>query len=613
MGGVCILKKKIVITSICIVCIAALFTVHKVLSFEADKAVKIIDKGKLLSDVYTDKARYNPKDSVNITIELDNKLNSNYSGKLNVYYKNLNKTIGTKEIKVEIKKGEKKSINIAWNPPADDFKGYMIEVYAFKGINVIDSRNTAVDVSSNWDRFPRYGYVAEYPKREKDETEKIIDNLNKYHINGLQFYDWQNKHHKPIPDTKDNTYSAWKDIANRDVYYDTVKNYIDAAHGKNMKAANYNLIYGAYTDYKQDGVKPEWGIYKDSEHNEQDMHQLPSGWASSIDIFNPANKDWQNYIFNEEKKANKLLNFDIFHMDTLGGRGLVYDYEGKEVDLPSTYTEFANNAKKTLGAGIVFNTVNRYGLEYIAKSDVDFLYSELWPSENKDYNSLKETVDIGYELTGGKKNTVIAAYMNYGSADSKGEFNENSVRLCDAAIFAAGGDHIELGDTGMLCKEYFPNKNLTMTDSLKASMRSYYDFITAYENLLRDNVSEKNNKIQLQDIKTSNDGKADTVWTYAKGKEGYDVIHMINLLGYKWTGWRDDGANYDPPEFKKNIKLKYYINGDEIKGVYLASPDLMGGKSEKLKYSVKEENEERYLEICIPELQYWDMVYIEKK
>ena len=607
------MKKKIVITSICIVCIAALFTVHKVLSFEADKAAKIIDKGKLLSDVYTDKARYNPKDSVNITIELDNKLNSNYSGKLNVYYKNLNKTIGTKEIKVEIKKGEKKSINIAWNPPADDFKGYMIEVYAFKGINVIDSRNTAVDVSSNWDRFPRYGYVAEYPKREKDETEKIIDNLNKYHINGLQFYDWQNKHHKPIPDTKDNTYSAWKDIANRDVYYDTVKNYIDAAHGKNMKAANYNLIYGAYTDYKQDGVKPEWGIYKDSEHNEQDMHQLPSGWASSIDVFNPANKDWQNYIFNEEKKANKLLNFDIFHMDTLGGRGLVYDYEGKEVDLPSTYTEFANNAKKTLGAGIVFNTVNRYGLEYIAKSDVDFLYSELWPSENKDYNSLKETVDIGYELTGGKKNTVIAAYMNYGSADSKGEFNENSVRLCDAAIFAAGGDHIELGDTGMLCKEYFPNKNLTMTDSLKASMRSYYDFITAYENLLRDNVSEKNNKIQLQDIKTSNDGKADTVWTYAKGKEGYDVIHMINLLGYKWTGWRDDGANYDPPEFKKNIKLKYYINGDEIKGVYLASPDLMGGKSEKLKYSVKEENEERYLEICIPELQYWDMVYIEKK
>ncbi len=607
------MKKKIVITSICIVCIAALFTVHKVLSFEADKAAKIIDKGKLLSDVYTDKARYNPKDSVNITIELDNKLNSNYSGKLNVYYKNLNKTIGTKEIKVEIKKGEKKSINIAWNPPANDFKGYMVEVYAFKGINVIDSRNTAVDVSSNWDRFPRYGYVAEYPKREKGETEKIIDNLNKYHINGLQFYDWQNKHHKPIPDTKDNTYSAWKDIANRDVYYDTVKNYIDAAHGKNMKAANYNLIYGAYTDYKQDGVKPEWGIYKDSEHNEQDMHQLPSGWASSIDIFNPANKDWQNYIFNEEKKANKLLNFDIFHMDTLGGRGLVYDYEGKEVDLPSTYTEFANNAKKTLGTGIVFNTVNRYGLEYIAKSDVDFLYSELWPSENKDYNSLKETVDIGYELTGGKKNTVIAAYMNYGSADSKGEFNENSVRLCDAAIFAAGGDHIELGDTGMLCKEYFPNKNLTMTDSLKASMRSYYDFITAYENLLRDNVSEKNNKIQLQDIKTSNDGKADTVWTYAKGKEGYDVIHMINLLGYKWTGWRDDGANYDPPELKKNIKLKYYIKDDEIKGVYLASPDLMGGKSEKLKYSVKEENEERYLEICIPELQYWDMVYIEKK
>lgn len=282
------------------------------------------------------------------------------------------------------------------------------------------------------------------------------------------------------------------------------------------------------------------------------------------------------------------------------------------MDLPATYTEFVNNAKKALGTGVVFNTVNRYGLEYIAKSDVDFLYSELWPSENRDYNSLKKTVDIGYELTGGKKNTVIAAYMNYGSADSKGEFNENSVKLCDAAIFAAGGDHIELGDTGMLSKEYFPNKNLAMTDKLKASMRNYYDFITAYENLLRDNVSEKNNKIQLEGIKTSNDGRADTVWTYAKGKENYDVIQMVNLLGYKWPAWRDDGANYDPPEFKQNIKLRYYIKNEKINGVYLASPDLKGGKSEKLKYTVKEENGERYLEIGIPELQYWDMVYIEK-
>ncbi|MDK2814391.1 MAG: dextranase [Thermoanaerobacter sp.] len=35
-----------------------------------------------------------------------------------------------------------------------------------------------------------------------------------------------------------------------------------------------------------------------------------------------------------------------------------------------------------------------------------------------------------------------------------------SVRLTDATIFAAGGDHIKLGDTGMLSKEYFPSANL---------------------------------------------------------------------------------------------------------------------------------------------------------
>ena len=38
----------------------------------------------------------------------------------------------------------------------------------------------------------------------------------------------------------------------------------------------------------------------------------------------------------------------------------------------------------------------------------------------------------------------------------------------------------------MLCKEYFPNENLTMSEELKTAMVRYYDFLTSYQNLLRD-------------------------------------------------------------------------------------------------------------------------------
>ena len=152
-----------------------------------------------------------------------------------------------------------------------------------------------------------------------------------------------------------------------------------------------------------------------------------------------------------------------------------------------------------------------------------------------------------------------------------------------------------------------------MPKSLVAAMRNYYDFIVAYENLLRDGLKDIKGNIQLKGIKTSNNGDKGTVWTYAKEKKGYEVIQMVNLLGMKYSSWRDDGANYDAPDFQKNLKLEYNVNQGNVKGVYMASPDFNGGNSISLKYKVKKEGQGSYLEIEVPELQYWDMVYIEKE
>src|SRR5690606_2636345 len=77
------------------------------------------------------------------------------------------------------------------------------------------------------------------------------------------------------------------------------------------------------------------------------------------------------------------------------------------------------------------------------------------------------------------------AYVNYDLADNSGHFNTPSVLMADAVIFAFGGAHLELGEH-MLGKEYFPNNNLTMGDDLKRMLVSYYDFLVAYQNLLRD-------------------------------------------------------------------------------------------------------------------------------
>ena len=76
------------------------------------------------------------------------------------------------------------------------------------------------------------------------------------------------------------------------------------------------------------------------------------------------------------------------------------------------------------------------------------------------------------------------------------KFNTPGVLLTDAVIFALGGSHLELGDH-MLCREYFPSTALQMNDVLKTAMIRYYDFMTAYQNLLRDKDTEAEISVSL--------------------------------------------------------------------------------------------------------------------
>ena len=60
-----------------------------------------------------------------------------------------------------------------------------------------DRDTIGADVSSSWVKFPRYGYVCSY--EETEETAEKIALMNRYHINAIEYYDWQALHHQPLP------------------------------------------------------------------------------------------------------------------------------------------------------------------------------------------------------------------------------------------------------------------------------------------------------------------------------------------------------------------------------------------------------------------------------
>ncbi|AST93427.1 hypothetical protein BC6307_20240 [Sutcliffiella cohnii] len=561
-----------------------------------------VKKGDYLIYVTTDKAAYEPGDKVTFTLTLNEQIEE---GTLLVRYVHLNEVVEEEEITLT---GED-AVTWDWIAKEDDFKGYMVEVYMKDKKTIVDHYNIAVDVSSDWTKFPRYGYLADFYELAKEEQQGVIDKLNRFHINGLQFYDWQYKHERPLKLENGKVADTWLDIANREVSRETVENYIAMALEKNMKAMNYNLLFGAYENYEEEGVKKEWGIYRDPLLENQDKHPLPESWASDIFLMNPANEEWQDFIINAEKEVFQHLAFDGWHVDQLGDRGALWDGEGNRLDLSTTYVPFLQKAKEELQVDLVMNAVSQYAVGYIAsQAPVSFLYSELWDS-HQTFSSLKDVIDQNYRYSNNELNTVLAAYMNYDLSDSMGEFNTPGVLLTNAVIFAAGGAHLELGEN-MLSKEYFPHKKLSISDELNNQLIHYYDFSVAYQNLLRDGAIELSKEITIsnEDIDASERAERGKVWSYAKEKDNKEIIQFINMTDATSLDWRDNDGSQVEPAVKENLNVTAETNG-KVEKVWIASPDFFAGSAVELEFKQKGDE----IQFTIPHLKYWDMVVIEYK
>jgi len=545
--------------------------------------------------ISTDKASYKPGDNVTFTID-----NTTLPVSAKVRYKFQNTVLSDLSVT---------STTWKWQTPADDYHGYIAEVYST--VNNVETiyATIGIDVSSDWKKFPRYGFLSKFDQISDESINAVVSNLNRYHINGLQFYDWQNKHHKPLPMSGSVPAANWKDIGNRDTYFSTVEKYITAVHSYNMKAMFYDLVYGAWDNAEADGINKEWYIYNDNTHSNRDILSLPSPpFLSNLFLLDPSNTGWQEYMKTETKNVYKYLEFDGYHMDQVGDRGVRYKYDGSSMNLAASFKSYIDAIKTAIPDKYnVMNAVAQYGQQGIATSTSDFLYSEVWtPSDS--YNDLVDIIKQNNTLSSNTKNTVLAAYMNYDKANSVGYFNNPSILMTNAVIFAFGGDHLELGEH-MLCKEYFPNNNLTMKDDLKKSLVNYYDFLVAYQNLLRDGGTFNTVNVSSTDTKMSIvawPAAQEKVAVFGKRYDNSQVIHFINFTNSTTQLWSDKNGIQVMPALIKDAKL-LLTTDKTIKKIWVATPDFIGGASRNLNFAQIGNK----VSFILPELRYWDMVVVE--
>jgi dextranase len=562
--------------------------------------------GRLIKDVDTDQSSYDPGAYAQITVLFNEDLleeDLNYT--IDVSLTHLNRIIinnRTDQTKSELFSSFVKVIEL----PSLDFMGYLLEIYVYIDDQLVDFQTSAIDVSSTWQVFPRYAAISHYDLASLDQIDDALRNLNAYHVNALMFYDVIDRHDKPLAGDLNAPLTSWNTINQSIASKEVLDAYLSRAKGYQMNTYVYNLLFGAYEDYASLGIDSEWGIYKDHMHQDQDFHPLPSAWETSkLYLFDPENQYWQDYYIHAMSDFLAIYDFDGIQVDSLGNRGKLYDYEGNLIYLNQRYNALLTRLEDELNTSVIFNPVDGYGLdETLLGVYNDIIYMEVWGGT---YYQLHKTLRDIYHQTNGNIGTVLAAYMNYGN--ETGYFNEASVHYTNATIMASGGSHMELSDSGMLSKEYYPGQMLSMSDQLSKDLKNYYNFQVAYENYLRGpGLVSIETETVIKNHQTSSYGESGKIWTFSNMKDdSTEILHLINFETVNDNDWVDSNRLKKAPEILQNIQVKHYYTHLPSE-IIVASPDIYQGISWSIPFQIGSDRDGDYVIFNVPYLEYYTMI-----
>ena len=192
----------------------------------------------MIQDIYTDKSRYNPGETVNVTVELKGSVTGE-NPVLTLCARHMLETVWRQDIPLT---GAGSMLEIPAALPGDDFTGYALEAYVWDGNALLDYAMSAIDVSSDWNMFPRYGYITKLDNRTDREIAETLDRLKKHHINGLFYYDVFDTQEKPLAGTVAEPAVSWKSLAGQTVTRDSLLKTIQGGHDRNMGSFFYNPV-----------------------------------------------------------------------------------------------------------------------------------------------------------------------------------------------------------------------------------------------------------------------------------------------------------------------------------------------------------------------------------
>ncbi len=481
--------------------------------------------------------------------------------------------------------------SLEWTPPATAPHGYGLDVQVTDvGGQTVSSLSTAFDVLERWIQAPRYGFLTQF-QAGRNDIDETMQWLTRYHVNGLQYYDWQYRHENLLPTT-----DVYADVLGKEMSLTVVKQLIDAAHAYNIASMPYTAIYGASEAFYE--THKDWALYK----SPGEPHRLGD---HLFVIMDPSQgSPWAVHLLNDFANVLDNTKFDGIHIDQYGAPKDGIDANGKEVQLDTVFPTFVNDAvdvvhqKRGADGVTIFNLVGNWPVETVAPSKEDAVYIEVWPPD-KEFMDLHRIIANAQKLGGGKP-VIIAAYIL--------PERTTNVRLANALIFASGGFYLELGEPGkLLADPYFP-KYGTLDDNQKDMLARYFDFMVRYENVLSlgttDVTDSRAKALTIGDVRTQSLRSRDRVAVIVREGQDFETFNLVNLLGLDHPNW-DEPLNSTPtPVSNLNIKLEV---SHPVARVWAASPDNQNLALQAVPFTV----EDNAISFTLSRLNYWSMVLVE--
>ena len=650
----------------------------------ATRSVVSSQSGDAIVDLSADKASYRQGEDVNLSVDFKNTTDKEQDVTVyaDVYY--IDNKLGTYKFSKHLKAGEGYKMQSGdLKIPASQFEnnyGYLLKVrVADADNNTLSEVNKAIAVESDWTKFPRYGIVGgsqdtnnSLLSKDADRYRAEIEKMKNMNINSYFFYDVYKTATNPFPSDEATFKQDWNTWSGSEIDTQAVKDIVNQVHDGGAVAMLYNMILAENTNTGEAPVLPETEYAYNSDDRGYGAQGQPmsytvkipkDGQEEDVEIqryYNPTSKLWQDYIADKMGQAMKNGGFDGWQGDTIGDNE-VYSYADKDSNDPSKkfwltegYAEFLRAIKEKLpNYYLTVNDVNGEQIYRLKDGNQDVIYNEIWPfggsalgdgRSQTEYGDLKARVDEVRKVTG--KSLIVGAYMegseNGGSkadAEAGKSLQTDAVLLTSASIAAAGGYHMSLAalanqqdetdggqGIGVLQTAYYPTQSLKTSSELTRKNNDYQQFITAYENVLRDGVENDDAQVNTFDSngqKLSTDAKGITgnqVWTYGKKGDNFRTVQLLNLMGINSDWKNEDGsaANKTPDE-QTNLTVKYALGDVSMEDAqrmanqtYVTSPDDWSKSNlQKVSASVKtDENGKPVLVINVPKLTLWDVVYI---